>query len=110
MWTHAYTDGSATDATRNGGSGAYILQPKKPPVNLSSPSGALSSNYRAEVSALKLAANHLNTLEENPKKVVFLTDSLSALQGLTSDHPEQSLMELMHQLNTLSKKAVFVLQ
>ena len=109
-WTHVYTDGSATDATRNGGSGAYILQPKKPPVSLSSPSGALSSNYRAEVSALKLAANHLNTLEEKPKKAVFLTDSLSALQGLTSDHPEQNLMELMHQLNTLSKKAAVVLQ
>ena len=34
-WTLAYTDGSAECATRNGGSGAYILQPKKTPVTLS---------------------------------------------------------------------------
>lgn len=109
-WTHTYTDGSATDATRNGGSGAYILQPKSPPVSLSTPSGALSSNYRAEVSALNLAANYLNRQEEAPKKVVFLTDSLSALQALSSDDPEQCLKELKHQLNALSKKAAVVLQ
>ena len=32
-WTHIYTDGSAENATRNGGCGAYIKRPGKPPLS-----------------------------------------------------------------------------
>ncbi|KAK7108155.1 hypothetical protein V1264_015944 [Littorina saxatilis] len=106
-WTLAYTDGSAEDATRNGGSGAYILQPKKPPTTLSAPSGALSSNFKAEVNALSLAASFLNSVEETPKNTVFLTDSVSALESSNTD---QSLEELKHQISTLARKSTVVLQ
>ena len=51
-WTHIYTDGSAANATRNGGCGAYIKRPHKPPLSVSAPGGILCSNYRAEVLAL----------------------------------------------------------
>ena len=51
-WTHIYTDGSAENATRNGGCGAYIKRPGKPPLSASAPGGILCSNYRAEVLAL----------------------------------------------------------
>ena len=33
-WTHIYIDGSAENATRNGGCGAYIKRPGKPPFSV----------------------------------------------------------------------------
>ena len=109
-WVHAYTDGSAENATRNGGSGVYILQPKQHPTSLSAPCGELSSNFRAEVTALSLAASHLNAQKEAPKPTVFLTDSLAALQALEATDPDQSLKDLKQQLNSLSRKTTVVLQ
>ena len=53
-WTHIYTDGSAENAKRNGGCGAYIKRPGKPPLSVSAPGGILCSNYKAEV----LASHH----------------------------------------------------
>ncbi|KAK7469767.1 hypothetical protein BaRGS_00036194, partial [Batillaria attramentaria] len=91
-------------------SGTYILQPKKPSVSLSAPCGALSSNYKAQASALSLAAGFFINQHETPQRIVFLTDSLSALQVLSEKDPDQSLKDLKHQLNTLSKKAAVVLQ
>ena len=43
-WTHICTDGSAENATRNGGCGAYIKRPGKPPFSVTAPSGILCSN------------------------------------------------------------------
>ena len=55
-WTHVFTDGCAENAVRNGGSGAYIRRPDGTTSSLSIPAGDLSSNYRAEVHALKAVA------------------------------------------------------
>ena len=74
-WTHAFNDGSAQQATRNGGSGAYILQPRTPSVNLKAPSGALSLNYTSQVSALSVAADFPIKQETPPPRVVFLSHS-----------------------------------
>ena len=90
-WTHIYTDGSAENATRNGGYGAYIKRPDKPPLSVSAPGGILCSNYRAEVLALLNATETIISWEEKPKKAVFLTDSLSALQALMS-HPRSNYL------------------
>ena len=109
-WTLAYTDGSAEGATRNGGSGAYILQPKKQAVTLTAPSGALSSNFKAEVNALTLAASFLDTVPDLSKNIVFLTDSISALQALEARDSDQSLEELKHQISNLATKSTVVLQ
>ena len=38
-WIHIYTNGSAENATRNGGCGAYIKRPDKPPLSVSAPGG-----------------------------------------------------------------------
>ena len=38
-WTHIYTDGSAENATRNGGCGAYIKRLGKPPLSVPTPGG-----------------------------------------------------------------------
>ena len=79
-WTHIYTDGSAENATRKGGCGAYIKHPGKPPLSVSAPGRTLCSNYRAEVLALLNATETIISWEEKPQKTVSLTDSLSALQ------------------------------
>ena len=83
-WTHIYTNASAENATRNGGCGAYIKHPGKPPFSVSAPGGIMCSNYRAEVVALLNATETISSWEEKPKKAVFLTDSLSALRAIIS--------------------------
>ena len=55
-WTHAYTDGSAVNATQNGGSGVYIRPPDGQTTSLSLPVGQLSTNFTAEVKAITAAA------------------------------------------------------
>ena len=67
-WTHIYTDGSAENATRNGGCGAYIKRSDKPPLSVSAPGGILCSNYRAEVLALLNATETIISWEEKPRK------------------------------------------
>ena len=78
-WTHVFTDGSAENAVRNGGSGAYIHRPDGTTSSLSIPAGDLSSNYRAEVHALKAATELLIEEDCNQQNIVLLSDSLSAL-------------------------------
>ena len=63
-WTHVYTNGSAEKATKNAGCGLYIQIPKRPPIALSSPCGANSTNFRAELSALQTAADCLLYLKD----------------------------------------------
>ena len=109
-WTHIYTDGSAENVTRNGGCGAYIKRPDKPPLSVSAPGGILCSNYRAEVLALLDATETIISWEEKPKKAVFLTDSLSALQVLMSDEPDTTQKKLTENINTLAQTTYVVLQ
>ena len=85
---HIYTDGSAENATRNGGCGAYIKRPGKSPSSVSAPGGTVCSNYGAELLALQNATETINLWEEKPKKAVFLTDSLSALHAIVSGKPD----------------------
>ena len=110
IWTHIYTDGSAENATRNGGCGAYIKRPDKPPLSVSAPGGILCSNYRAEVLALLNATETIISWEEKPKKAVVLTDSLSALQALMSDEPDTTQKKLTENINTLAQTTCVVLQ
>ena len=88
-WTHIYTDGSAENAIRNGGCGVFIKRPGLPSGSLSKPGGSLCSNYKAELLALYNATEALKLWERKPQKAVFLTNSLSALQSLTSERPER---------------------
>ena len=80
-WTRIYTDGSATEATRNGGAGVVIEYPQSK-TTLSEPTGLHCSNYRAEVEALSLAASEIKTNPTHRSQCVFLTDALSVLEAL----------------------------
>ena len=109
-WVQVFTDGSAEKAVRNGGSGVFIKFPSKPPTSLCFPVGEKSSNYRAELQALTEAANHLNEQEIKQNNIVFLTDSLSALQSLSSGRTETSLRSLQDNLATLMETNKVVMQ
>ena len=51
----ACTDGSATDAVKNGGAGAYVKFPEGEIQSASIPTGKYCSNYMAEIQALVCA-------------------------------------------------------
>ena len=80
-WTPVYTDGSAENAVRNGGTGVYIQYPGGREDKISLANGLHSTNYKSEAEALKTAAprNEVNT---HASHSVVLTDALSILQPL----------------------------
>ena len=80
----------------------------KPPFFVSAPGGTLCSNYRAL--ALLNATETINLWEEKPKKAVFLTDSLSALQALMSGEPDTTLKKLTKSISTLAQSTCIVPQ
>ena len=82
--------------------------------SLSIPAGDVSSNYRAEVHALKLqvkAATELLIEEDcNQQNIVLLSDSLSTLQSLTNGPTDLNTQQLYNSLHTLSDSNRVVLQ
>ena len=109
VWTRVYTDGSADEAIKNGGSGIFIRYPDGHTSSRSLPAGAHSSNYRAELTALKEAARMIKADQHPPNHVVFLTDCKSAIQSLLSPN-EQLERETQHILCDLSKSAHIAVQ
>ena len=109
-WTHVFTDGSAENAVRNGGSGTYIRRSDGTTASLSIPAGDLSSNYRAEVHALKAATELLIEEDCNQQNIVMLSDSLSALQSLTNGPTDLCTQQLHNSLQTLSDNNRVVLK
>ena len=77
--------------------------------SVSSPGGILCANYRAEVLAL-LNATETISWEEKPKKAVFLTDSLSALQAHMSGEYDTTQKKLTENISTLAQTTCVVLQ
>ena len=104
------TDGSAENAVRNGGSGAYIRRSDGTTSSLSIPAGDLSSNYRAEVHTLKAATEHLIEEDCKQQNIVLLSDSLSALQSLTNGPTDFRTQQLHNSLCNLSDNNRVVLQ
>ena len=83
-WIRTYTDGSAEDATRNGGAGVFIQYPQGSEDSLAFPTGSNSTNYKSEAIALEKGANHLGTKQMSPQKIVFLSDAQSVIDRLKS--------------------------
>ena len=104
MPSHVFTDGFTENAVRNGGSGAYIHCPDGTTSSLSIPAGDLSSNYRAEVHALKAATELLIEEDCNQQNIVLLSDSLSALQSLTNGHSDLRTQQLHNSLRTVRQQ------
>ena len=86
QWTHAYTDGCAAEATRDGGGGVYIRY-NDGIEQITIATGKYSTNFKAEAEALKKAAIEItNNLPRTKPNVVIFTDALSVLSKLQNPH------------------------
>ena len=70
-WTYIYTDGSAEDATCNGGAGVYVKYPDGTDDRLSFATGLYSTNYKAETEALNAEAAHIENSPHLSHRVLF---------------------------------------
>jgi ribonuclease HI len=104
-WIHVYTDGSATDAVKDGGAGVLIQCPDGCTETASVSTGVHCSIYRAESEAILTAISKVEDLVDESSCVVFLTDSLSVIQALTNRKLPQ-LARALHQLNTACRVAI----
>ena len=107
-WTHVFTDGSAEEAVRNGGSGVFIRYPDGKTSKISIPGGRRCSNYNAEILAIKEAFTFLLDNGKANGSIVVFTDSLSALQALERDSVD--LQDLINALNRVTEQARVALQ
>ena len=82
---HVYTDGSAKDATRNGGSGVHIKYPDTTSSSHSFAVGRLASNFRAELQAIREATNILIERNTTNSNIIILSYCRAALQSLQSE-------------------------
>ena len=110
QWTHVYTDGSAEQAIKNAGCGVHIQSPNRQQVTLFSSCGDRSSNFNAELQALQLAVDYLIEDEGCYNKVVFLSDSLSALQSLQSTPAEKRTRQLRESFENLASTSTVTLK
>ena len=87
MKIHAYTDGSAVRAVRNGGYGSVINAPDlEEPILLSGPCGAYCTNYDAELVAIQKTLDTISQYLEDgkleAKDIVIFSDSQSVIQAV----------------------------
>lgn len=81
-----WTDGSARDATRDGGSGVFILDRRLGTrTKISVPAGAITSSFRAEATAINIALTWIRN-NRNPagRSILIATDSKSCVEKLAS--------------------------
>ena len=102
VWTHVYTNGSAEEVMKNGGSGVYIRYPDGNTTSLSVHGGLHCSNYRAELLAICTAAEHLLESGKQMGNIAIFTNSLSTLQALNSADPDQMIQGLHSSLAKLT--------
>ena len=84
-----------------------------PPHRLVGPVAKPPASRTADLSSIPLSPWISETIiswEEKPKKVVFLTDSLSALQALMSGEPDTTQKKLTENTSTLAQTTCVVLQ
>ena len=110
IWTHVYTDGSAVNAVKNGGSGFYVKFQDGDSESESVAGGRRCTNFKAEIIAIISAADFLIGHHKRCKDIVFFTDSMSTLHSLQSGSVDPALLELQRSLFTLSHKGSVTLQ
>ena len=109
QWTHAYTDGSAAEATRDGGGGVYIRYNDEI-AQITIATGKYSTNFKAEAEALKKATIEIrNNLPRTKPNVVIFTDALSVLSKLHTPH-QKDLSEVETALVDLAAQTNLILQ
>ena len=105
-WIHVYTDGSATNAVKNGGAGVLVMYPDGGQHTSGVATGKTCSNYAAEVEALIHSAQIIENSQNDCPQVVFLTDAQSVLEA----YQNRKLPDLENKLYEISKEKNIVLQ
>ena len=80
------------------------IHPSRAAFSKVRPVDVQSTNFKAEMGALLLAAEHLETDAQQRHSAVILYDSLSALHTLQSNPTDNTTTTLCKQLKKLSKK------
>lgn len=109
-WTQVFTDGSADGAVKNGGAGVFIKHMDGKHSTRSFPTGKISTNFRAESTALLHAIKIFSQAPDPPSKIVFFTDCRSLLQTLQKDCTDQQTQDIREALSGLSKQSTVSLQ
>ena len=91
----AYTDGSAENATKNGGFGCYICIPQtNETIDFYGPCGKNCNNYEAELFAIMKTIQELHKRFSQksiiPRDLVIFTDSQSALEDIANSKAKPS--------------------
>ena len=108
-WTYIFTEGSAEDATCNGGARVYVKYPDGTDDRLSFATGLYSTNYKAETEALRAAAAHIENSLHLSHRVVFFSNALSVLQALQTGK-DTDLNNLVSNLTRICMKHTLILQ
>ena len=101
-----YTDGSAQNGTKNGGSGAVIMdKTNNKEYEMCAPAGTYTCSYQAELIAIKIALQKVKELQEqnkilplNSSNIHLFTDSKSAVQKLKRSNTSNALIHDIHEL------------
>ncbi|XP_052271916.1 ribonuclease H1-like [Dreissena polymorpha] len=102
LWTHVYTDGSATRAVEDGGAGIHIRYPSGRNETHFMATGKRCSNYKAETEALMKAASMIDNSPEDTTSVVFLTDARSVLDALINNTSSKLVKLMTRRSNNLN--------
>ena len=104
-WTQVYIDGSAIDATRDGGAGVYTKY-RAEEAHISVAAGRYSTNFKAEAMTLNTAVTEiLANLDKTHKEVVFFSDAVSVL--VTPQNPQTK--EINNLTSIMSQPSQYVL-
>ena len=71
QWTRVYTDGSAAEAVKDGGSGIFIKYHSGNVKRISIPAGHTCTNCKAELLAIQTALDSLKDLELNKRNIAL---------------------------------------
>ena len=104
--TQVYTDGSATEAVKDGGDGILVLYTNGRTSTKSVATGKHCTNYKAEMEALMQAMAIIEESDEDCSQVVILTDVLSVLEAVKN----YTLPSLTRQIQRLAQSICLVLQ
>ena len=107
-WTHIYTDSTAENAVRRGGSGVFVRIPTGQTVSYTNTTGRKCSNFKTETSALQTAVAYIADMK--PQKVVNFTESKATIQSLISITSDQTIHQLLKGLQLLQQECTVVLQ
>ena len=107
-WIRVYTDGSAEQATKNGGAGIFIQYPDDVEDSLTFATGIHATNFKSEAVAIEKGALYLDNKQLPPQNIVFLSDASSVVEALQRNRDKElnNLSQAISNLNEYHNVAI----